>query len=106
MVQEHLKNRTQHLETGAFLSSRPHDHLQAEIADMDQKISEALARQQAFYNPKWDRVFRAGAEESYFANQVERYACIYMEKLADLLEHSPLTYFRANRRLLPHDLDT
>ena len=48
-------------------------------------------------------MFRAGAEESYFAYQVDRFACIYMEKISDLLEHSPLTYFRANRRMLAHD---
>ena len=57
-----------------------------------------------FYNPTWGQVFRAGAEESYFAYQVERYACIYMEKLMDLFACSPLMYFRANRRRLPHDI--
>ncbi len=33
-----------------------------------------------------------GAEESYFAYQVDRYACIYMEKLLDLFQCSPLSY--------------
>ena len=42
--------------------------------------------------------------ESYFAYQVDRFACIYMEKLSDLLEHSPLTYLRSNRRSLAHDI--
>lgn len=76
---------------------------QQEIAEIDSKISNLLKNQDAFYNPHWGRVFRAGAEESYFAYQVERYACVYMEKLDDLLNHSPITYFRANRRQLPHD---
>ena len=78
--------------------------LQSKITDIDHVISKLLVDQHAFFNPKWDRVFRAGAEESYFAYQVDRFACIYMEKLSDLLEHSPLTYFRANRRLLAHDM--
>ena len=77
--------------------------LQVKITSIDHKISKLLQEQQAFFNPKWDRVFRAGAEESYFAYQVDRFACIYMEKISDLLKHSPLTYFRANRRLLAHD---
>ena len=77
--------------------------LQTQIAVIDSKISKLLQEQQLFFNPKWERMFRAGAEESYFAYQVDRFACIYMEKLSDLLEHSPLTYFRANRRLLAHD---
>ena len=80
-------------------------NLQSQLTALDVQISALLKEQSAFYNPKWDRVFRAGAEESYFAYQVERFACIYMEKLSDLLAVSPLTYFRAHRRLLAHDID-
>lgn len=84
-----------------------HDHeileIQQKISTLNLEITNYLHKEHAFYNARWGRVFRAGAEETYFAYQVERYACIYMEKLSDLLEQSPLTYFRANRRLLPHD---
>ncbi|MDP3562021.1 MAG: HAD-IG family 5'-nucleotidase [Legionellaceae bacterium] len=79
--------------------------LQTDISAIDMKITNLLQEQNAFFNPTWGRVFRAGAEESYFAYQVERYACVYMEKLSDLLEHSPLTYFRAYRRRLAHDTE-
>lgn len=79
--------------------------LQQQITSIDMEIAKFLQEEQTFYNPKWGRVFRSGAEESYFAYQVERFACVYMEKLADLLEQSPLTYFRANRRLLAHDVE-
>lgn len=77
--------------------------IQNQLSSIDQEITLLLKKQNQLFNPMWDRVFRAGAEESYFAYQVERYACIYMEKLSDLLSHSPLTYFRAVRRWLPHD---
>lgn len=79
--------------------------LQAQITGLDTHISKLLKEQSAFFNPKWDRIFRAGAEESYFAYQVDRFACIYMEKLSDLLLISPINYFRANRRLLAHDVE-
>lgn len=79
--------------------------LQKQIANIDAELANLLQQQHQFYNPRWDRVFRAGAEESYFAYQVDRFACIYMEKLEDLLENSPITYFRANRRPLAHDMD-
>ncbi len=78
--------------------------IQAQLTALDVQITKLLKEQSAFYNKKWERVFRAGAEESYFAYQVDRFACIYMEKLSDLLTISPLNYFRANRRLLPHDV--
>ncbi len=79
--------------------------LQNQISTLDLEITKLILKQNAYYNPQWERVFRAGAEESYFAYQVDRFACIYMEKLSDLLEHSPITYFRANRRLLAHDME-
>jgi hypothetical protein len=47
---------------------------------------------------------RAGNEESYFAYQLDRYACVYMEKLSDLTDLSPRTYFRAPRRPLAHEI--
>lgn len=77
---------------------------QQKIAVIDAELQELLQKQQSFYNARWGRVFRAGAEESYFAYQVDRFACIYMEKLVDLLENSPMRYFRANRRTLAHDI--
>ncbi len=91
-------------EESAQYDQQIHD-LQLEISAVDLQISKLIKEQSTFYNPKWERVFRAGAEESYFAYQVDRFACIYMEKLSDFLEHSPITYFRANRRLLAHDID-
>ncbi len=74
------------------------------ISTINIEITHYLHEEHSFYNTRWGRVFRAGAEETYFAYQVERYACIYMEKFSNLLDQSPLTYFRANRRLLPHDI--
>ena len=77
--------------------------LHQNILDIDRQVAQLLEDENTYFNPIWGRIFRAGAEESYFAYQVERYACIYMERLGHLLEQSPLTYFRANRRLLAHD---
>lgn len=74
-----------------------------QITNIDNEIANLLLEEKKLFNPNWGRIFRAGAEESYFAYQVERYACIYMEKLSDLLELSPLTYFRANKRRLAHE---
>ncbi|MGV3740514.1 MAG: HAD-IG family 5'-nucleotidase [Gammaproteobacteria bacterium] len=77
--------------------------LHEQILNLDKHVSDLITEQESHFNPIWGRIFRAGAEESYFAYQVERYACIYMEKLVDLLQVSPYNYFRAHKRLLPHD---
>lgn len=106
LEQEYINLHTQSIEESTDKYDPTLNQFQQQIAAIDHKITQLLIDQQAYYNPKWERIFRAGAEESYFAYQVERYACIYMEKLSDLLEHSPLSYFRANRRMLAHDLDS
>ena len=74
-----------------------------EIDECNEKISDNLTRLQEFFNPYWGQILRAGYEESRFAEQVERYACIYMTRVSDLYEYSPKTYFRPVRRVLPHE---
>lgn len=80
------------------------DSLQKQIAEIDTQISGLIKKQQALYNEHWGQLMRAGNEESYFAYQVDRYACVYMAKIGDLLAQSPRTYFRAPRRPLAHEL--
>lgn len=79
--------------------------LQKKIGEIDTQISQLIKTQLSYYNSTWGPLMRAGNEESYFANQVDRYACIYMTKLSDLLKTSPRTYFRASRRPLAHEVD-
>jgi hypothetical protein len=79
--------------------------LQSRIADIDKRISMLITKHQKNFNPYWGEIMRAGNEESYFAHQVDRFACIYMEKLSDLTHLSSRTYFRAPRRPLAHELD-
>ncbi len=79
------------------------DTLQKQISEVDGQISGHIKVQQSAYNAHWGQLMRAGNEESYFAYQVDRYACVYMPKIADLLELSPRTYFRAPRRPLSHE---
>lgn len=78
--------------------------LQKTISEIDAQISQLIKKQQAMYNGNWGQLMRAGNEESYFAYQLDRYACVYMQKLSDLMDLSPRTYFRAPRRPLAHEI--
>lgn len=80
------------------------ESLQRNISEIDAQISALIKKQQSMYNPNWGQLMRAGNEESYLAYQIDRYACVYMPKLSDLLEVSPRTYFRAPRRPLSHEI--
>lgn len=76
----------------------------ADIEKINEEISTLLEDYKKHFNPYWGELMRAGQEESRMADQVEKYACIYMAKVSDLLAHSPKTYFRPIKRVLPHEL--
>lgn len=104
LEKQHIQLHSQLIENNDTALEKKIFNVQKQISRLDVKITQLLKDEKAFYNTYWGRIFRAGAEESYFAYQVDRFACIYMEKFVDLLDHSPLTYFRAYRRRLAHDI--
>ncbi|MBC7467570.1 MAG: HAD-IG family 5'-nucleotidase [Bdellovibrio sp.] len=94
---------TKKIEKEVKVDEKRIDQLQDDITGIDTQISQLIKKQQALYNPNWGQLMRAGNEESYFAYQMERYACVYMSKIQDLFDLSPRTYFRAPRRPLSHE---
>jgi HAD superfamily 5'-nucleotidase-like hydrolase len=78
--------------------------LYEQIEKINNRISELLGEYRGLFNPYWGEVLRAGMEESRYADQLVRYACVYMTKISDLWDYSPKTYFRPMRRSLPHEL--
>ena len=94
---------TANRETGVAVDSKDLELHQEKISKIDGQLRELIMKHQESFNPYWGEVMRIGNEESYFASQVERYACIYMPKLDDLLKLSPRTYLRAHRSVLPHE---
>jgi HAD superfamily 5'-nucleotidase-like hydrolase len=97
---ELMTNRTE----GQKINEDRADNLQKQITEIDTQISSLIKKQQSLYNPNWGQLMRAGNEESYLAYQIDRYACVYMATLHDLLALSPRTYFRAPRRPLSHEV--
>jgi type II secretory pathway component PulF len=94
---------TKRVEKELSVSESDIETLQKSISEIDTQISQLIKKQQALYNQHWGQLMRAGNEESYFAYQLDRYACVYMQQLGDLLDLSPRTYFRAPRRPLSHE---
>ena len=101
-IDELISRKIEHGESGL---SPQIEKLLDEINDIDRKVAPLIQSQQKLFNPYWGEVMRVGIEESYFAYQVERFACVYMSKLSDLLEMSPRTYFRSPKRPLPHEME-
>jgi hypothetical protein len=92
------------IETGKKSDEKKINDLIKKSSEIDKKIGPLIHKQQKTFNPYWGEVMRVGIEESYFAYQVERFACIYMARLSYLLSLSPRSYFRSAKRPLPHEL--
>lgn len=101
---EHVRLISESIEQGTERDESRIQTLQQEMGELDRQIADLIRRYQAHFNKYWGEVMRAGNEESYFAHQTERFACIYMARIADLLECSPRTYFRAPRRPMAHEI--
>jgi HAD superfamily 5'-nucleotidase-like hydrolase len=101
---ENVRLVSEQIETGSHAHEKRIHELQAMTQELDHRIGDLIRKHQNHFNKYWGEVMRAGNEESYFANQTERFACIYMAKLADLLACSPRTYFRAPRRPMAHEI--
>ncbi len=92
------------IESGRSADEKKINALIKKAMDLDKKISPLIKKQQNLFNPQWGEIMRTGIEESYFAYQVERFACIYTARLSHLLKMSPRTYYRSMKRPLPHEM--
>lgn len=73
------------------------------IEKVDKKIGKLIRGHTKNFNQLWGETMRAGVEPSRLAGQIEKYACIYMAKIADFATYSPRTYFRPKKKGLPHE---
>ena len=56
------------------------------------------------FNPHWGSCLREGNENSRFGEQVNDYADLYTSRVSNFGPYSPLRYFRAPRRPMPHEI--
>jgi len=71
---------------------------------MDAEVDSLEARIDRAYNPHWGSCLREGNENSRFGEQVNDYADLYTSRVSNFGPYSPLRYFRAPRRPMPHEI--
>ena len=70
--------------------------VEAEHAELEQRLEHA-------YHPFWGSPFKAESELSSFGEQVERYACLYTDRVTNLVGYSPSHFFRGPRHRMAHE---
>ena len=70
--------------------------METECDSLEHRIDRA-------YNSHWGSCLREGNENSRFGEQVIDFAVLYTSRVSIFGPYSPLRYFRAPRRPLPHE---
>ncbi|HSK05284.1 MAG TPA: 5'-nucleotidase domain-containing protein, partial [Kofleriaceae bacterium] len=80
------------------------ESLRARAQLMDAEVESLEARIDRAYNSHWGSCLREGNENSRFGEQVNDYADLYTSRVSNFGPYSPLRYFRAPRRPMPHEI--
>jgi hypothetical protein len=82
------------------------DSLRDRATLMDKEVDSLEQRIDRAYNSHWGSCLREGNENSRFGEQVNDYADLYTSRVSNFGPYSPLRYFRAPRRPMPHEMST
>lgn len=71
------------------------------------RISHQQAQRECHqkFHKVWGQLMRTGYQNSRFAHQVERFACLYTSQVTNLSLYSPDKYYRPAEDVLPHEFD-
>ena len=90
--------------------ARAADPEDPELASLASRAAEAKARHRektrelhAAFHPVWGQLMKAGSQNSRFAHQLERYACLYTSHARNLVAYSPQKTHRGQGDFMPHD---
>ena len=79
------------------------DTLYQEQGHLTEQLSSALEARHESFHPQWGQLFKAGHQNSRWAQQVQDYACLYTSHATNLMYATGSTSFRALTDLMPHD---
>lgn len=74
--------------------AKEEEAIRKEIKALDERISPLITEYDSRFNPLWGELMWAGNDKSFFSMSIERHACLYTSRAANLLHYSPCHYFR------------
>ncbi|GMH16213.1 hypothetical protein Nepgr_018054 [Nepenthes gracilis] len=94
------------------LNTDQKEALQFELRNLEyQREQTRLAHQQVQrelhqkFHEVWGQLMKTGYQNSRFAHQVERFACLYSSQVTNLGLYSPDKYYRTSEDFMPHEFD-
>ncbi|WOG97823.1 hypothetical protein DCAR_0417164 [Daucus carota subsp. sativus] len=85
-----------------------HEELEELTSEREQvRISHQQAQRACHqkFHKVWGQLMKTGYQNSRFAHQVERFACLYASQVTNLSLYSPDKYYRPSEDFLPHEFD-
>lgn len=80
--------------------------IDSKISTISEEIKELDELCDRRHNAHWGPTFRTGHEPSFFAAQVQAFACIYTGRVSNFLYYPADKYFRVRPRVMPHERPT
>ena len=80
------------------------ERAKARLLELEHEREALEAKIDRAFHPYWGSLFSTGEEITSFGDQVEQYACLYSERVSNLLHYSASHYFRGPRDAMPHEL--
>ncbi len=79
------------------------DQAKRELRQLDEESRKLQDTLEDYFSPTWGMLFRENNELSRFGAEVRQYACVYTSRVSNMLQYSPMHFFRAPRELMSHD---
>jgi HAD superfamily 5'-nucleotidase-like hydrolase len=79
------------------------EKVRTQVKAVDDEHRELERELERSYHPYWGSPFKAESELSSFGEQVERYACLYTDRVTNLIGYSGSHFFRGPRPRMAHE---
>ncbi|KAF8024326.1 hypothetical protein BT93_F1496 [Corymbia citriodora subsp. variegata] len=112
---DHIEDKIHHLKWSLkFENVDPEEKqkLSSEVEGLQSRrdrvrLSHQLAQRDCHhkFHKVWGQLMKTGYQNSRFAHQVERFACLYTSQVSNLSLYSPDKYYRPSEDFMPHEFD-
>uniref|UniRef100_A0A0A9DGG0 Uncharacterized protein n=1 Tax=Arundo donax TaxID=35708 RepID=A0A0A9DGG0_ARUDO len=82
-----------------------HDKLLEKRENVRRLHQEAQREHHQKFHKVWGQLMKTGYQNSRFAHQVERFACLYSSQVTNFGLYSPNKYYRPSEDYMPHEFD-